>query len=332
VNKKVLIGDVINGVPVHEIWNTGDTLVNPDGVAVVDNSLINAKGDILVGTGNDAIARVAVGANNTYLQADSTQPAGVKWASVASSGQAYYVVSNGSQLDAALVALRALGGGVIQLSGPDFTYAPAANRDITNISILGSTTGIAMTKLTFTNANYWYGTNIHLEHMGIDPYLSNPIIRLQGPNAHFIRISKLQHRGTPAEIEIDCNNYTVYMWSEQVVSCRISNSTNVVAYAYDGSGLTFTGGGTAYIDDTSSVSGATINLSSLASRNSNDSSVTGATVKDALNELNKVVVPSGATGARPVTPVTGQSFFDTTLGKPIWFDGTNWIDASGTEV
>ncbi len=28
----------------------------------------------------------------------------------------------------------------------------------------------------------------------------------------------------------------------------------------------------------------------------------------------------------------GQCFFDTKLGKPIWFDGTNWVDATGTIV
>lgn len=38
----------------------------------------------------------------------------------------------------------------------------------------------------------------------------------------------------------------------------------------------------------------------------------------------------GAT--RPTTPQTGQRFFDTTLGKPIWYNGTNWVDATGTIV
>lgn len=39
---------------------------------------------------------------------------------------------------------------------------------------------------------------------------------------------------------------------------------------------------------------------------------------------------SGST--RPTEPQKGQRFFDTTLGKPIWFNGTNWIDATGTIV
>ena len=40
----------------------------------------------------------------------------------------------------------------------------------------------------------------------------------------------------------------------------------------------------------------------------------------------------GITGDRPVTPVLYQSFFDTTLGYSIDFDGTNWVDATGLTV
>jgi len=41
---------------------------------------------------------------------------------------------------------------------------------------------------------------------------------------------------------------------------------------------------------------------------------------------------NGATGARPGTPLTGHEYFDTTLGIPIWYDGTNWVDAQGVTV
>lgn len=30
------------------------------------------------------------------------------------------------------------------------------------------------------------------------------------------------------------------------------------------------------------------------------------------------------TASRPATPTIGQRYFDTTLGKPVWFNGTNW--------
>lgn len=40
---------------------------------------------------------------------------------------------------------------------------------------------------------------------------------------------------------------------------------------------------------------------------------------------------SGSTAVRP-TPLVGLPFFDTTLGKPIWGNGTAWVDATGTAV
>ncbi len=50
------------------------------------------------------------------------------------------------------------------------------------------------------------------------------------------------------------------------------------------------------------------------------------------NISNQVVWASGVTGSRPGSPVTGERFFDTTLGHPIWYDGTNWVDATGATV
>ena len=41
-------------------------------------------------------------------------------------------------------------------------------------------------------------------------------------------------------------------------------------------------------------------------------------------------LPAGATGSRPVQPQpAGSSFYDTTLGIPIWSNGTNWFQADG---
>lgn len=41
---------------------------------------------------------------------------------------------------------------------------------------------------------------------------------------------------------------------------------------------------------------------------------------------------SGVTGTRPASPVTGTTYFDTTLGQPIWYDGAAWVDATGAAV
>lgn len=47
----------------------------------VDQNLVNAKGDLIVATADNTVTNVAVGANNSFLVADSAQSAGVKWSS-----------------------------------------------------------------------------------------------------------------------------------------------------------------------------------------------------------------------------------------------------------
>jgi parallel beta-helix repeat protein len=40
----------------------------------------------------------------------------------------------------------------------------------------------------------------------------------------------------------------------------------------------------------------------------------------------------GTTAQRPTTVIAGDFYYDTTLGKPIWYNGTVWKDAAGTTV
>ena len=49
-------------------------------------TIVDAKGDLLVGTASDTIGRLAVGTNGFVLTADSTQTTGVKWSATAEAG------------------------------------------------------------------------------------------------------------------------------------------------------------------------------------------------------------------------------------------------------
>ena len=41
----------------------------------------------------------------------------------------------------------------------------------------------------------------------------------------------------------------------------------------------------------------------------------------------------GVTNNRPSQDlITGQCYFDKTLGKPVWYNGVNWVDSTGTVV
>jgi hypothetical protein len=43
--------------------------------------------------------------------------------------------------------------------------------------------------------------------------------------------------------------------------------------------------------------------------------------------------PSGTTANRPtINLFVGQMYFDTDLNYPIWWDGTDWVDSTGTVV
>lgn len=77
---------------------TGITVTDPTGpVPTVTNSMataIDAKGDLVAGTGADAFSRLAVGTNNYVLTADSAQATGLKWAA-AGVNQSYSLINAG---------------------------------------------------------------------------------------------------------------------------------------------------------------------------------------------------------------------------------------------
>jgi hypothetical protein len=61
------------------------------GTVTVTNSMataIDAKGDLIAGTGADTFAKLTVGANGTTLVADSSQATGLKWQAASSSSPA----------------------------------------------------------------------------------------------------------------------------------------------------------------------------------------------------------------------------------------------------
>ena len=60
--------------------------------------IVTAKGDLVVGTGSHAAARLPVGSNTQVLVADSTQTAGVKWAAGGGTGTISDITSSGGTI------------------------------------------------------------------------------------------------------------------------------------------------------------------------------------------------------------------------------------------
>jgi hypothetical protein len=63
------------GPHTHADYITSSSAINP--------TIVDAKGDIIAATAADTVARLAVGANNTVLTADSSTATGLKWATPA---------------------------------------------------------------------------------------------------------------------------------------------------------------------------------------------------------------------------------------------------------
>ena len=93
----------------------------------VPKSLIDAKGDLLVGTANDTVARKAVGANGTFLKADSAQSDGLAWSTLAD-GDIPSTIARDSE--AVLQTLADAKGDLIAASGADtWAKVAAASKD-----------------------------------------------------------------------------------------------------------------------------------------------------------------------------------------------------------
>jgi hypothetical protein len=63
-----------------------DSTVFTNAGAAIAKTIVDAKGDIIAATAADTVSRLAVGANDTVLTADSTAATGLKWATPASGG------------------------------------------------------------------------------------------------------------------------------------------------------------------------------------------------------------------------------------------------------
>lgn len=74
-------------------------------------------------------------------------------------------------------------------------------------------------------------------------------------------------------------------------------------------------------------------------RNVTGNFVTGETIRTKSNSFIRngdtvgiMAVLTGPSVLRPVSPEAGVMYYDRTLSKPIWYNGSNWIDATGNAV
>jgi len=103
-------------------------------------TIVDAKGDLLAGTANDTVGRLAVGTNGQYLVADSAETTGIKWASL----------SAVSTLDLTINAQ----------TGTTYTLVSGDTNKLVTLSNAGAIT------LTLPPSIFTAGQQIHIARMG----------------------------------------------------------------------------------------------------------------------------------------------------------------------
>lgn len=92
---------------------TGISGGGTSGAVTITNSMataIDAKGDLIAGTGADAFSRLAVGTNNHVLTADSTATTGMKWAAVPASAKSFSLLGTGTLTGAGTITVSGISG------------------------------------------------------------------------------------------------------------------------------------------------------------------------------------------------------------------------------
>ena len=91
----------------------------------IPQSVVDAKGDLVVGTAADTVGRLGVGTNGQYLQADSTAGTGLVWATVSG----YSAPTIGSTVINSGATVTTIAG--LTLTAPTLTGTVTASGDIT---------------------------------------------------------------------------------------------------------------------------------------------------------------------------------------------------------
>lgn len=86
---------------IRSLGSAIDTTVFNNAGAAIAKTIVDAKGDIIAATAADTVSRLAVGANNTVLTADSSTATGLKWATVAAGANWSLLNTGGTALTGA---------------------------------------------------------------------------------------------------------------------------------------------------------------------------------------------------------------------------------------
>lgn len=152
---------------VVEIY-TGAAWVSLDDPNAIQNSIVDAKGDLISATADNTPARLAVGTNGQTLVADSSTVTGLKWATASSTSPylAYTQVTAGNSttsstyqdVTSATITFTAPASGKVKLSIEASMWATGGNQDMYVAFRESSTTIMERTTGSITNASEYRRT------------------------------------------------------------------------------------------------------------------------------------------------------------------------------
>jgi len=129
-----------------------DTQMLTNANAAIAKTIVDSKGDIIAATGADAVSRLAVGANDTILTADSSTATGLKWAAAAAGGMTS-------------IASGSLSGTALNLTSISASYKDL-RLILRGVSLTASTT----LGLTVNNTTFIYTTGNPSNNAMTGPY------------------------------------------------------------------------------------------------------------------------------------------------------------------
>jgi hypothetical protein len=167
-----------------------DTTVFTNAGNAIAKTIVDAKGDIIAATAADTVSRLAVGANDTVLTADSSTATGLKWAAPASGGMT-------------LLSTTSLSGAIVNITGISQSYN----------SLYVLITGMTNDTADGQGRIYFNNSTTNMAWVGIVSANTNTTINT------FIRIRDFNSGTNP--LRTDANN---------AFSLTINNYTSVTRY------------------------------------------------------------------------------------------------------
>jgi hypothetical protein len=134
-----------------------DTQMKTNADAAIAKTIVDAKGDLIAGTGSDTVSRLAVGTNGQALIADSTAATGMKWDTPSSGGMT--LISTTSLTGAATINITSIPSTYNNLQLVIQNYKPSTDGDYINLRVNNDSGSNRYKRLASSEMNTSYTFN-----------------------------------------------------------------------------------------------------------------------------------------------------------------------------